>query len=398
MNSLTSAIPLDQPLPPDAIAGMTWGPFRYRRYPVFSWRWFMGRFWFAAVAVGLYSALILLGGLATTKPFHSIVAAASYFATGTMLMLTIGPALAMWVRHRHFPARREAVLIIAAVVLGFIGAVISDAWASPKIQSTLGADVPHAERKLSQVDAAAISLAGVGFVLLYFAFGGGFAAIAYFSERRRLRARSAHLAQLESEMRLTVLQAQIEPHFLFNALASIRPLIRQDEARAESAIDALASHLRATIPQMRGDAGTLRSTLGQQLALCAGYLDVMQIRMGSRLHYEIVTDESLNALPFPPLLLLSLVENAIKHGIEPKPGPGHITISTAATPSMLSVSVTDDGAGLQPGLSHGLGLANIREQLALRYQHKARLEVDPRPEGGTIARIFIPRSTPGTHA
>lgn len=392
MSSPSSLLPLNQPLPPDAIAGMTWGPFRYRRYPVFSRPWFMGRLKFATVGVGLYGSLIVLNGL--TSPFsRNVMAAAGYFTLGTMLMLTIGPSLATWVRHRSLPARLEGILIIASVIVGFFGAALSDAWASPKILSALGAhqDPPPAKRKLSNVDAAAISLASVGFLLLYFTFGGGFAAMAYFSERRRLLARGAYLSRLESEMRLTVLQAQVEPHFLFNALASIRPLVRQDAARAESAIDALATHLRATIPQMRGDSGMRHSTLGQQIDLCAGYLDVMQVRMGTRLQSRIRIPEDLRSAPFPPLILLSLVENAIKHGIEPQPGPGEISIIATANPSALTVSVTDDGAGLKVGLSSGLGLANIREQLALRYQDQATLKVAARPEGGTIAEITLPR-------
>src|SRR5207244_2191274 len=105
----------------------------------------------------------------------------------------------------------------------------------------------------------------------------------------------------------------------FNTLASIRPLIRQDAAKAESALDALSDHLRATIPQMRSGGGRVMSTLGQQLDICASYLAVMQVRMGARLHHELDVSQDLRAQEFPPLILLSLVENAIKHGIEPKP-------------------------------------------------------------------------------
>lgn len=383
---------LEEPLPPDVVAGVAWGPFRYRRYPVFSWRWLLGRFWLSAMAVGLYGALTVLGGLASGLGWQASLAAAGYFFLGMMLMLTVGPALATWVRRRGLPARREAGLVVVAVVVGFIAALSADAWSSRRIMAALGdKEVPEAERRISEADEAAIALARLGGFFLYFAFGGGLACFAYFSERRRLAARSAHLALRESDMRLAVLQAQVEPHFLFNTLAAIRPLIRQDAARAESAIDALAAHLRATIPLMRESSRALRCTLSQQLDICASYLDLMEVRMGDRLQREIVVPEELHAAEFPPLMLLSLVENAIKHGLEPKPGAGRLGIQAGATGPDLKVSVTDDGVGLKDGLSAGLGLANIREQLALRYPGRASLKVATRAEGGTVAEIVIPR-------
>ena len=100
--------------------------------------------------------------------------------------------------------------------------------------------------------------------------------------------------------------------------------------------------------------------------------------------------EDLRAQEFPPLILLSLVENAIKHGIEPKPGPGRIVIRAAISGTDLQVSVLDDGQGLKDGLSSGLGLSNIREQLLVRYGARARLTVAARQEGGTVAEIMIP--------
>lgn len=386
---------LNEPLPPDVVVGMTWGPLHYRRYPVFSRRWLFGRFWFSVVAVGLYGVLTALGALISGISWQASLSAAAYFILGVMLMLTVGPALATWVRHRAFPPKREAWYVIVAVIVGFIAAVVADAWSSSRIMTAMGEkDVPAAERRISGADEAALTLARLGGIFLYFAFGGGLASLAYFSERRRLRARSAHLALRESDMRLAVLQAQVEPHFLFNTLAAIRPLIRQDAAQAESAIDALATHLRATIPQMRESSRALKCTLGQQLDICTSYLTLMQVRMGDRLHHEIVVPQELLTLEFPPLMLLSLVENAIKHGLEPKPGPGQLNIRATATGSELKLSVTDDGIGLKDGLTAGLGLANIREQLALRYDGKASLMVATRPEGGTVAEIVIPRLTP----
>jgi len=255
-------------------------------------------------------------------------------------------------------------------------------------------EVPEHEQKISDLDQAKIAIFGLLGGFLYFAVGGGLASLAYFSERRRLRARAAHLAQLDSDMRLAVLQAQVEPHFLFNTLASIRPLIRQDAAQAEAALDALADHLRATIPQMCEQSRTVVSTLGQQLDICTSYLKVMQVRMGARLQQEISVPDELRALAFPPLMLLSLVENAIKHGVEPKPGPGRICLQAEVLATQLLVRVIDDGVGLKDGLSSGIGLANVREQLDVRYGSEAWLKVAASREGGTVAEIMVPLRTP----
>jgi signal transduction histidine kinase len=317
--------------------------------------------------------------------------ASGYFIIGVFVMCSFGPVLATWVRHRGFSRKGEAWSILAVLVIGLIVNAGADSWSSGKMEQSLNLkQVPAAERKIGELDDAMLAMGKAMGIFLYFAFGGGLATLAYFSERRRLEARGAHVARLESDMRLAVLQAQIEPHFLFNALAAIRPLIRQDAERAEAAFDALAEHLRATIPQMRAQAGAVASTLGQQLEICASYLKVMQVRMGERLHTEIAVPNELRALEFPPLMLLSLVENAIKHGIEPKPGPGRIVIQAVADGSMLRVRVADDGAGLKDGLSTGLGLANIREQLKVKFAGRARLGIAAQPSGGTVAEITVP--------
>jgi sensor histidine kinase YesM len=240
--------------------------------------------------------------------------------------------------------------------------------------------------------------------MIYGALGGGLALRAYFSEQHRLTA-SHHKRELaamrlqkdETALRLGVLQAQVEPHFLFNTLASLRSLVRQDPALAETTIDALVDHLRATIPKMRDDTGKLASTLGQQLDICSSYLKLMQVRMGSRLSYEINVPTHFREYEFPPLMLISLVENAIKHGIETKPGEGSIQIHaekivTSAGEGKLKVSVLDNGPGLSAGLGGGLGLANIREQLKARFANAAKLDIGTHSTGGTIASVELPLS------
>jgi hypothetical protein len=201
-----------------------------------------------------------------------------------------------------------------------------------------------------------------------------------------------HRHRQETNLKLLVLQAQIEPHFLFNTLASLRALLREDATRAEAMVDALVRHLRAVLPIARTDSGA--STLSDQLAICTSYLEIMANRMEGRLAYGIDVPSPLLQTPFSPLMLLTLVENAVKHGIEPKVGGGHICIEAErivhTTGFAVAVRVIDSGVGLSGALGHGLGLRNVREQLALRYGDRATLSLVSPLEGGTIACIQIP--------
>jgi hypothetical protein len=378
---------LNQPLPADAIAGTTWGPFSYRRYPVFSRPWLWRRTVFAVAATVLYGLLAGLGQRLKGGSWEDALACFGYFVSGGVLMASIGPVLATCVRCRGWSMRIERWAVIVAVVLGFVGAAASDYWASAGIEESFHSkDLPAAKRRVSDGEEAQLRLMNVIGPFIYFGLSGGLASLAYFSERRRMTARAAVMGQLESDHRLAVLQAQVEPHFLFNALASIRPLIREAPSQAEAALDALADHLRATVPQMRaGD-----STFGQQMKIAESYLGVMRVRMGDRLHYESAVDGAASGVEFPSLMLLTLVENAIKHGLEPKPGPGSLHIEASVAAGALTVRVMDDGVGLRDGLSSGLGLANIRDHLALRFGSRASLQVAARPTGGTVASITVP--------
>jgi sensor histidine kinase YesM len=234
-------------------------------------------------------------------------------------------------------------------------------------------------------------------LLILFIASGGIALPAYFSERRRWaeHRRRVELEKIsaqksELDLRLTVLQAQVEPHFLFNTLASVRSLVTSDPQRAAQTIDALAAHLRATLPRIRAGTGLSQSTLGEQFDICASYLELMKVRLGERLQFELRLPPRLRDLPFPPLLLISLVENAIKHGAEPKPGVTRVVLVARAAGDRLEVVVEDDGAGLKVGLGQGTGVANIRAQLLTRFAAAAQLDLQERAFGGVIARLVIP--------
>lgn len=141
---------------------------------------------------------------------------------------------------------------------------------------------------------------------------------------------------------------------------------------------------------MRAETGISQSTLGEQFDICASYLELMKVRLGERLQVELRLPAELRDLPFPPLLLISLVENAIKHGAEPKPGITRVALMARVENGQLEVTVEDDGAGLKMGMGEGTGLANIRAQLQTRFGAAAQLELLERGFGGVIARIITP--------
>ena len=395
--------PLRQKLPAEVLVGGNAVWSRYRQYPVFGLRWLLGRSLLFCGVIAVVAAFIGMGtGVVAQDVGVAVKVAITEFIVFSS-MATLGPALATAVRHRAWPLSRERKAVVIAVLIGMVLSFFIDRLGSSYIEQLIkpgleaaGLSVnPPAPPPLVRAIGLAINVAAL--VVIYGLFGGGLALRAYFSEHRRWDEHH-HVRELnalesrvhEADLRLGVLQAQVEPHFLFNTLASVRALVRQDPAQAEATLDALVDFLRATIPKLHEDRG-LHATLGQQLDLCSSYLALMQVRMGGRLTYDVRADEALRAAPFPPSLLITLVENAIKHGIEPRPGPGRIEIDAVRDGDTLRVQVRDDGAGLQPGLSTGVGLANVREQLAARYGARAAFVLSPAAEGrGVCAEIRVP--------
>lgn len=206
-----------------------------------------------------------------------------------------------------------------------------------------------------------------------------------------LKAEADHskLSRQAIEAELKLMQAQVEPHFLFNTLASVQYLIETDPPRAAKLLTHLLSYLRAALPQLR----TASATLGQELALADAYLSVLRMRMGPRLAYEIVASDELRAHAFPPALLITIVENAVTHGIEPQAEGGSIRIEALRVGDRLVVSVIDTGRGLAAGAAtagNGVGLANVRERLAALFGAQGRFTVEDVAPHGVRATIEIP--------
>ena len=191
-----------------------------------------------------------------------------------------------------------------------------------------------------------------------------------------------------AEAQLKTMQAQVEPHFLFNTLASVDYLIETEPSTASKMQKSLIQYLRAALPQMREGS----TTLGKEVQLCRSYLEILKFRMEDRLQYSLIVPQGLSSAQFPPMMLQSLVENSIKHGLEPKPEGGSLTISADISNGRLRVTVADSGLGFAAaGVSgSGVGLANVRERLAALYGGAARLSIEANSPSGTIVTIEVP--------
>ena len=210
------------------------------------------------------------------------------------------------------------------------------------------------------------------------------------AEQAESRAQCETLERQLTEARLQALQAQVEPHFLFNTLAAVEHLIETDPGRAAVMQRHLIAFLRGALPRMRAQA----TTLGDEVELCRNYLAIMKIRMEDRLEFAVDVPSDLLSQPFPPLMLQSLVENAVKHGLEPKPEGGSLMISACRTPGRLRVTVADSGLGFgnTATAGSGIGLANIRERLAGLFGDTAALAVSPNVPTGAQVSIEVPNA------
>jgi signal transduction histidine kinase len=190
------------------------------------------------------------------------------------------------------------------------------------------------------------------------------------------------------EARLRLLQAQVEPHFLFNTLANVRELVDARSPQASAVLGSLIAYLRAAVPRLHEPTTTLR----QELDLVRAYLDVMHMRIPDRLQFTIHAEPDTLSLQCPPMTLLTLVENAVRHGIDPSEEGGRIEVRARMRDRRCRVEVIDTGVGLaQPGDGGlGTGLANLRERMALAFAGDAVLQLQPLQPHGTCAQLEFP--------
>jgi sensor histidine kinase YesM len=202
------------------------------------------------------------------------------------------------------------------------------------------------------------------------------------AERHRL---AGHALQAE----LKLMQAQIEPHFLFNTLASVQYLIETDPPQASRMLSHLIAYLRAALPQIRSSS----TTLGQEARLAEAYLNILGMRMGGRLDFAVDIPAELAGHPFPATMLVSIVENAVRHGLEGEAEGGRIAVAAVRDGDRLVVTVSDNGRGVaapSPNSGDGVGLANIRDRLAALYGTRGRFDLVAESPRGARATIEIP--------
>jgi signal transduction histidine kinase len=236
----------------------------------------------------------------------------------------------------------------------------------------------------------------VGDVVYWVLIGGGVAMIYGFQQSAASAASTLHRAQIDQvglakqmmEARLQVMRAQIEPHFLFNTLANVKRLCQTDVNGGVAMLDNLVRYLRAALPRIREE----QSTLGQEGELVQAYLAVLKIRMGTRLHFAVDIPADLFAHPFPPMILLTLAENAIKHGITPSSSGGMISVRAHGDGQRLRIRLADNGVGFGAAATSGtgVGLANTRARLAALHGPTAELSFLVNEPTGVIAVIDMP--------
>jgi two-component sensor histidine kinase len=265
-----------------------------------------------------------------------------------------------------WPGSRPPVVPFAALLVGSILlASLGGTWLAARL---LG----HPWRIEGYLTALVITAAAGLFATLYF----------------WAREHNESIERQVAEARLKLLQAQIEPHFLFNTLANLQALIPSDPARAQRMLRHLNEFLRAVLAGARKD----RTTLADEFVLLRSYLEILAIRMGSRLRFRLELPEPLASAALPPMLLQPLVENAVRHGLEPKIDGGEVAVAASAENNSLVLRVADTGLGLDaaraPG--EGTGTSQVRERLHALFGAAATLEIVGNADGGVTAQLRLP--------
>jgi sensor histidine kinase YesM len=298
----------------------------------------------------------------------------------SMLLFTIAGNI----RQTRVPL--EAMQILAIVAGSFIGTILTG--------FVKGRDLT--QMFTERLSGVTISMSlGIGF---------GCVVVAAYILREKHARDQARIHRAESERhqleknvlqaRLQLMQAQVEPHFLFNTLANVQHLVETDPPAASRMLESLIQYLRAALPQMRESA----TNLGREVDMARAFLEINRMRMGSRLQFAVDVPEALRCRPFPPMMLISLVENAVKHGVDPCCDAGTIAIRASNAEGKLVVCVADSGEGILPKKGTGVGLSNIRERLKTLYGPTARLVMQENHPRGVIAAIEIDDNPAGEAA
>lgn len=346
-----------------------------------------GRFAFGIVAI--VALILTINSSAPSLVTAPVSEWFLVFLDGFMINVFVGTAMlfaAIWARHRYpTPGRSQYVAAFVAVTIAAALAILAVwLWNSG---GTLGSEQP--DWTLGGF------LVGFGTGLLQSAVLGLVITAAWLYTRTetehaaaiaRCAIDSARMDEQSAEARLQMLEAQIEPHFLFNTLAHVKRLCETDPDAGARMLANLKAYLVVALPRMRAT----DSTLGRELDHARAYLEIQQIRMGRRLAFATDVEQRLRAARLPPLMLLTLVENALKHGLTPQPSGGRVDIRALVERGQLHVAVADTGQGFTKSKGAGTGLANIRARLATQFGAHASLSLALNSPRGVVATITLP--------
>jgi signal transduction histidine kinase len=281
---------------------------------------------------------------------------------------------------RNGPAIRTARVLLTACC-ATAGMALTDALLGGR--SAFGF-LPHAELLARYLPGAVVVA-----LLMVAVLAAGERRVAREVEAARQQEQVAEAARLLAEAKLRTLQAQIEPHFLYNTLANVVSLIGPEPARARHMLERLIDFLRASLSASRAE----HATLGTEIDLACAYLDLLGVRMDARLRWRVDVDADCRDIVIPPMLIQPLVENAVMHGIEPKVEGGTIVVRARRVDAGLCVEVADDGVGLVPAAPRpggGVGLSNLRERLRSLHGNSAQVQLLENQDGGVTSRLLLP--------
>ena len=306
------------------------------------------------------------------------------FVQNFIISQCIGMSICSCILIAHFilksakPFIKVAVILIAMIIGSAIGTLLGTVVAG------IGPSIFFQKYSVFQMIALGILF---GSMISYFFFSREtISATKSLVQEERIKRLTSEKKAVESNLKL--LQAQIEPHFLFNTLSNILSLLETDLDKGKHMLEDLIHYLRTSLSKTREDT----TTIGQEMDMIQAYMNIFKVRMGDRLRYQVDVPDSINDIPFPPMLIQPLVENSIKHGLEPKIEGGEVFIRGEKNEEILRLEVVDTGVGFYEEGNTGTGLSNIRERLQSIYGDEGRLILKENRPCGLRAIIEVPNA------
>jgi len=322
----------------------------------------------------LIAAFLTFTGITTKSFIMNLIVSQSFGISFCSIIMFL-----LWI----FKPEKAASLVFVIIIGIASGTLIGLQIGSFVLQQIFSITLKQPEKSLFQVIILAITF---GMIASYFFYSKSRLKVSKeLIQQERIKRLSSEKEALEANLRL--LQAQIEPHFLFNTLSNVLSLIDSNPASGKSMLVDLIHYLRTSLSRTFPDP----ITLDQEIDMIKAYLNIQKIRMGERLHFKIEVPDAVRQHPFPPMLLQPLVENAVKHGLEPKMEGGEIMIKAMEEGDLIRIEVMDTGSGFSSCHEAGVGIGNVRERIKLLYGGKGRLIVEENKPNGVRAIIEVPK-------